>query len=118
MILQLLLTLSGINKYYGHIPETYGHSDKIEEFELENDDREIDWYLDEHFAIPINEKCNSILGYGDVDFLDAEKCKVMIPWLKKNIKSESRKDIVLFYNKLLEFSNKAIELKTGIIIEM
>ena len=120
MTAQLILTLEGIDKYYGDIPEVFGHPNNYEEYTAidEDDENELDWYLDEHFAIPVNELCNSLLGYGDVDYLDAKKCKKIIQWLKENVKRESNAKVKDIYNKLHEFAKRAVDLNTGIIIEM
>ena len=123
MTAQLVLTLDGIDQYYGDIPEIYGHPNNYEEYvaideDYKNDENDLDWYLDEHFAIPVNELCDSLLGYGDVDYLDADKCKKLIPWLEESIKKESNGKVIDTYNKLKEFAKRAIDLNTGIIIEM
>lgn len=122
MTAQLVLTLVGIDKYYGYIPEVGDYPDKFEEYtvidEDDEDGDELDWYLDEHFAMPVNKLCDSLLGYGDVDYLDAKKCKKLIPWLEENVKKESNAKVIDIYNKLHEFAKRAVDLNTGIIIEM
>ena len=117
MDIMLVLTLDGIEKYYGDIPEVDDYPDKYEEASFYEDGLD-DLYLDEHFAMPVNELCGSILGYGDVDYLDAKKCKILISWLEENTKKESNAKVVDIYNKLKEFAKRAVDLNTGIIIEM
>ena len=117
MDIMLVLTLDGIEKYYGDIPEVGDYPDKYEEASFYEDGLD-DLYLDEHFALPVNELCGSILGYGDVDYLDANKCKKLISWLEENTKKESNAKVVEIYNKLKEFAKRAVDLNTGIIIEM
>ncbi len=113
----LILTLDGIDKYYGNIPEIGEHPGKYEltSFDVKESD---ELYLDEHFASPVNKICNSLLGYGDVDYLDANKCQLLNSWLKKNITEENNPLLIEIYNKLLELSARAVTLNTGIIIEM
>ena len=118
MTIQLVLTLNGVDKYYGDIPEISLYPDKFEEYQCGDSEKELDWYLDEHFAMPVNKLCNSLLGYGDVDYLDANKCIKLISWLEENINKESQAKVIDIYKKLLEFAKRAVELKTGIIIEM
>ena len=118
MTVQLVLTFNGVDKYYGDIPEISLYPDKFEEHQFGDAEKELDWYLDEHFAMPVNELCDSLLGYGDVDYLDAKKCRKLIPWLEENIKKETKTEVIDIYNKLKEFANRAVDLSTGIIIEM
>lgn len=84
MRLKLFLTLKGV-QYYGYIPfikdgETTAH--RIENFELSSKDEDL---LDEDFVIPINDLCGSLIGPGDIDYLNAKQCKLMLKWLEERL---------------------------------
>lgn len=112
---QLVLTLEGIDKYYGDIPLVENYPNKYEEFSFSDDG--IDEYLGESFAVPVNKECGCLLGYGDVDYLNAEKCKKLIPWIEKNIDTFVNPKGKEAVEKILVFAKRAVELNTGIIIE-
>lgn len=103
MELVLVLSLEGLN-YYGYIPETFqAKPGQTESFELTEGDEDL---LDKDFIGPIDRLCNSLIDPGDVDYLNAEQCKLMLGWLET------------IYRKLVEFANKAIELGTGIVFDL
>ena len=104
MELVLVLSLEGLN-YYGYIPETFqAKPGQTESFELTEGDEDL---LDKDFIGPIDRLCNSLIDPGDVDYLNAEQCKLMLGWLEWRL-----------YRKLVEFANKAIELGTGIVFDL
>lgn len=116
VILQLILTFDGINKYYGKIPEMFNHTNNYEEYILVDENMD-DSYFDDNFIMPINKICTSLIG-GDVEYLNVEQCKKLVPWIEKNINKftiTKGKEIVV---KILEYANRAIYLNTGIIIDI
>lgn len=79
MELVLVLSLEGLN-YYGYIPETFqAKPGQTESFELTEGDEDL---LDKDFIGPIDRLCNSLIDPGDVDYLNAEQCKLMLGWLE------------------------------------
>ncbi len=112
MELVLVLSLEGLN-YYGYIPETFqAKPGQTESFELTEGDEDL---LDKDFISQIDRLCNSLIDPGDVDYLNAEQCKLMLGWLANGgSRSRSTRRLETIYRKLVEFANKAIELGTGI----
>ena len=117
MRLELFLTLEGA-QYYGYIP-FFNIDDenpqRIESYELSKEDEEL---LDEDFIDPIDRLCNSLIDPGDVDYLNAEQCKLMLDWLEQRLTKPANPRLGTIYRKLVEFANKAIELNTGIVFDL
>ena len=102
--------------YYGYIPCNPEPLDsRVEVFQLEEPDREL---LVNDFIDPINELCDSLLGDGDVDYLNKDKCVKMKGWLVNRFTPQMNPRLKELYLKLLDFSNRAIEKNTGIVIEL
>ena len=55
---------------------------------------------------------------GDVDYLNAEQCKLMLGWLEWRLTEPINPRLETIYRKLVEFANKAIELGTGIVFDL
>ena len=114
MVIRLFLTLEGLN-YYGDIPEVPSdRTDCMEEISLNNDDIEL-------FCKDIdslNSACNSTLDKGDVDFFDVQKCMHLRRWIaqRMTLPLSVRYETILI--KLDEYCQRAIELKTGVVIEL
>lgn len=67
---------------------------------------------------PIDRLCNSLIDPGDVDYLNAEQCKLMLGWLEWRLTEPINPRLETIYRKLVEFANKAIELGTGIVFDL
>lgn len=114
MSIQLFLCLDGLD-YYGDIPEMPEDPNGIvEEYPLSSDD--INMLISDIDSI--DSACNALLDYGDVDFFNCEKCKKLNDWIDNKLKDS----IEQRYRKILEilkdFCNRAIELNTGVVIEL
>ncbi len=111
---RLVLDLTGVS-YYGHIPEVSqcgGPNVKVFQFELE------DWPLfRDDFIEPVDALCDVLLDYGDVDYFDAEKCKLLHGWLQARLGKPIVPRLEFLYRKLDEFALRAIELDTGVVVE-
>lgn len=115
MTFELVKDYSGL-EYYGDIPETPSEPDeRVEVFQLEEEDWDI---LNDGFIDPINSLCNTVLDYGDVDFFDSDKCLLMRTWLIEKLKQNLTEREKCLYSVLLDFSERAIRLETGIVIEL
>lgn len=115
MELVLVLSLEGLN-YYGYIPETFqAKPGQTESFELTEGDEDL---LDKDFIGPIDRLCNSLIDPGDVDYLNAEQCKLMLGWFEWRLTEPINPRLEMIYRKLVEFANKAIELGTGIVFDL
>ena len=115
MELILVLSLEGLD-YYGYIPETFqAKPGQTESFELTDEDENL---LDQDFVDPIDRLCNSLIDPGDVDYLNAEQCKLMLGWLEQRLTEPVTSRLETIYRKLVEFANRAIELNTGIVFNL
>ena len=117
MRLGLVLTLEGTH-YYGYVPcfsSIEKDSQSIESYELTEEDEEL---LDEDFVSPIDKLCNALIDPGEVDYLNAEQCKLMIKWLEQRLNKPVHPRLKEIYHKLIEFANKAIKLNTGIVFDL
>ncbi len=88
---------------------------RAESFELDEEDAE---FLDKDFVIPIDDLCDALIGIGDVDYLNADQCKMMLEWLEQRVTESIHPRLETLYRKLIEFAGKAIELNTGIVFDL
>jgi len=114
MVIRLFLDLTDVH-YFGDIPEapttSTGH---IEDFIL--------FPTDYAFFKPdldeINTRCGSLLDGGDADFFDVAKCNKLTPWIKERMLMELPTRYKEILTILLDFCNRALELGTGVVIEL
>lgn len=115
MKFSLILDCTGLN-YYGQIPEIpYPPDSRVEVHCFEDSENEL---LLEDFVTPINRLCGTLLDDGDLDYFDREKCLKLKTWLSDRLKKSLNAQLKNLYLKLLEFSRRAIELNTGIVVEL
>ena len=112
----LFLDLNGLD-YYGYIPEIPDNPiGRVEIFPLTNQWDDVDLFMNDLHEI--NEQCDALLDYGDVDFFNYEKCVKLKKWIVERL----NKPIDTRYRELLEVLNgyceRAIELKTGVVIDL
>ena len=115
MVFILALDLSDVD-YYGHIPELpHDTCRKAEAFELDPSD----WLLlDEDFIDPINALCGTLLDNGDVDYFNEAQCALLSNWLGIRLGQTLDTRLAVLYTKLKEFSDRAILLGTGVVVEL
>ena len=118
MYFQLIKTLDGVVGYYGDIPEytEEGYSEKTVYHRIETEE-ERDLLL-EDFVDPINELCGTLLDYSDVDWFDPESCVKLKGWLEERLQSPCEDRLRVLYTVLLDFADRAIELDTGVVVEL
>lgn len=117
MRLILFLTLDGA-EYYGYIPffrNDKNNSLRTERYELNWEDSDL---LDSDFINPVNKLTNSLIDIGDVEYLDADKCKIMISWLTHRLTEPLDPKLRETYRVLVTFARKAIALNTGILFDL
>ena len=115
MRLILIRDFQGLH-YYGYIPETNNaRREQIEVFELNKEDEGL---LDKDFVTPVDDFCHSLIDPGDVDFLNADQCRLLLGWLRKRLKDPLEPRLEIIYNVLVRFAQKAIELDTGIVFDL
>ena len=61
--------------------------------------------------------CHALLDLGDIDYFHGEKLALLNAWIEKNYKSDNE-DLNEILRKLKEYVEKAIELDSGVIIEL
>ncbi|MCF0216104.1 MAG: hypothetical protein HUK21_06480 [Fibrobacteraceae bacterium] len=116
MRITLILDYSGLT-YYGNIPNTpFPPDPRIEEFRyIEDSDLDL---LDEDFIDSINETCDVALDRNDVDYFDKAKCIKLKLWLENHLTEDAHPRLKDIYDTMLRYAQKAIELETGIVIEL
>ena len=86
MYIVLILDPFLIHRRYGRIPET---SDApVNSYELHRFTfSAFDYFdlIDTDFVNPVDELCGALLDIGDEDYLDAQQCSILIPWLVKRL---------------------------------
>jgi len=116
MRITLILDYSGLT-YYGDIPNTpFPPDPRIEETRF-IEDSDID-LLDEDFIDPINETCETALDRHDVDYFDTAKCVKLKSWLEDRLVKDIHPRLKEIYEAMLRHTQKAIEQRTGIVIEL
>lgn len=99
--------------FYGDIP-TDLLDNEAETYMFDWDDMLI---MLEDFRTPINDLCDTLFDMGDVDYLPANKCTLIIPWLESRLDTcEGR--LYDLYSKLLDYAQRAVELDTGVVVEL
>lgn len=102
--------------YYGNMPDTpVEPDDSYELYKIDWDDARA---LDEDFADPINDLCDSLIGLYDVDYFDAKQCLKLRAWLVERLKRPCTGRLRELYTVLLDYANRAIELGTGVVVEL
>lgn len=113
---QLIVDPSKVIGYYGDIPELPMERDGAYE------EYRIDWNdmlaLTDDFADPINELCGTLLDLGDVDYFDAVQCVKLKDWLETRLKRPCTSRLRKLYTVLLEYATRAIELGTGVVVDI
>lgn len=114
MAIQLFLNLNGL-KYYGNIPEKPENSSgMIEEYALSSDD--IKLFIKDIDSLDV--ACNALLDLGDVDYFNAEKCRKLIEWIRERFKQPVSARYREILETLMGYCERAIELNTGVVIEL
>ena len=98
---------------YVDSPET---DNRVEYYHLSGEWDDVDLFYDDLSVI--DNKCNALLDYGEADYFDASKCILLKSWIEERLTQE----IVPRYKELLEvlydFCTRAIELGTGVMIDL
>lgn len=69
------------------------------------------------FVDPINELCGTLFDYGDIDYFDLDNCKKLKTWLEIRLTKPVSELQSEFYHDLLDYVTRAIEYKTGVVLE-
>ena len=116
MIFELILDMSLINDFYGDIPETFtAPASAFECFEWPLEDQEL---LAADFVEPINDLCGTNLDIYDVDWFDAHRSVLLAGWLSERLQKPCTERLHELYTVLLDYATRAVELGTGIVVEL
>lgn len=119
MYIILILKPSLIRRHYGRIPETSdAPADAYELCSFAIDPFDYFDLIDKDFVCPVDELCGALLDVGDVDYLDARQCELLVPWLAERLKRPCAYPLNEFYPKLLNFAQRAAKLGTGVVVEL
>ncbi len=98
--------------------EPVENNQTIEYYILENDFDDVDLFFDDGAIDEIAQRCDSLIGYGEDDYFNAEKCKILLGWIEERL----LKPAVPRYKEMLEmlknYCQRAIELNTGVYIDL
>ena len=113
----LILDFTGLT-YYGHIPNTpFPPDPRIDEYFFDIEKKDMDSF-EEDFINPVDALCKTLIDFSDVEFLDADKCVKLKDWLEERFKKNVLENFRPIYEKLLDYTSRAIALKTGVVIEL
>lgn len=102
------------NAVHYNIPVSFSYID---------DTNSEEYYFDEIIAAKLENdgfltemwsKLDAVFDWGDCDFFLPEKCAKFHDWLIERLSKDTNNDIRLVYEKMLDYSEKAIKYKTGI----
>ena len=116
MKFELFLSLKNMH-WYGCIPcPKDGSGSEVEVYQLQESDSPL---LEANFLEPVDALCDALLDYGDIDFFDADKCKKLSVWLEDQMtEGLATGRLRVLYEKLNEYAQRAIELGTGVVVEL
>ncbi len=117
MWLALFKTLENMPSY-GPVPTLPPLPDeRIEKFDFRLA-KEMEELFEMEFINPVDNLCNALLDLDEFDFLDVGQCALLKPWLEERLKGNVIPEFRSIYEKLLEFATRAIELNTGVVVEL
>ena len=110
----LVKDLETIKSWYVDIPNiNFEIKDSYEEYRMSG--KEIRLIL--NVVDNLDNACHALLDLGDIDYFQGEKLALLNAWIEKNYKSDNE-DLNEILRKLKEYVEKAIELDSGVIIEL
>lgn len=116
----LFKTLEGV-PYYGDEPDVPEPlpDPRVEKYDFDfGANLEIWHQFKDDFVNPVNDLCGSLLDFGDCDYFDVEKCAKLKKWLEGRLAENVPDSFRPAYEKLLDYSSRAIVLKTGILVQV
>ena len=112
----LIKSLSEIVDYYDDIPEIgSAPSSAYENYKWDLADQSL---LAEDFMDPINDLCGTVLDIYDVDYFDTEQSRMLKSWLEERLKQPCDERLRELYTVLLDYATRAVELGTGVVVEL
>ena len=113
---------------YKTLGETSGYGDwpnfpddwndpRVECWSLDIDEAE-ETLLEENLVKPVDKLCDACLDFDEADFFNAAKCGQIKAWAEGEMRSELPGVLAAVLPKLRDFAARAVELGTGIVIEL
>ncbi len=90
----------------------------IEYFILENDWDDVDLFFDDGAIDEIAEKCDSLIDYGEDDYFDAGKCRILLEWINERLLKPAAPRYKEMLEVLKDYCQRAIALNTGVYIDL
>lgn len=111
---ELIKDLGAITHFYSGIPMTSNaQKSSYQLYEISAQDENL---LMEDFVDAINDRCGTLLDYGDIDYFDASKCIQLKAWLDYRLSQPCAPRLRDLYTVLLDFATQAIRLGTGVVV--
>lgn len=118
MWIALFKTLEGLPRYGNgpDIPEPLPDP-RVEMYNFDISREHWD-YVEQDFISPVYHLCDALLDFYDADYLNAEQCAKLKSWLEGRLTRDVPGYLSSIYEKLLEYTIQAVELNTGIMVEL
>jgi len=113
----LFLTFEGVSfGIYGPYVENPESDSRVVYYQLVNTWDDVDLFDDD--ITDINDACDALLSYGDLEYFDAAKCAKLEKWIEERL----HKPLFPRYKEMLEvlkdYCHRAVELNTGVMIDL
>ena len=114
----LFKTLEGV-PYYGDEPDVPEPlpDPRVELYDFDIP-REYWDFVENDFISPAYNLCHALFGFYDVDYLNTEQCNKLKSWLEERLTRDVPDYLKPIYEKLLEYTSRVVELKTGVIVQL
>lgn len=119
MKLALVIKPNDLACTYGNIPNVPNESNAAAEvfhFVLDSGLSFDEFYW--RIVDPINSLCGTLLDDGDVDYIESEACVVLLDWAKGLLQEAEDRWLREWLLKLIEFATRAVDLGTGLVVEL
>lgn len=118
MWLVLFKTLEGVSCYGDEpdVPEILPDP-RVEKYNF-NIDEKYGEFFEKDFIEPVDKLCDALMDFSEADYLGAGKCAKLREWLEGRLVRDMPEFLKPIYEKMFEFTSKAIEYNTGIVIQL
>lgn len=103
------------HSYYGDIPRVCRPASTHEIFQFDWKDMEL---ILPDFKGPINDLCGTLFDLGDIDWFDSVNCRKLKGWIENRLTEQIPARMREIYIVLLGYVERAIELETGVVVDL